>query len=262
MTQPNRKRSDSPTKTCTEPGCDRPLRARGLCGSHYNRSRYTPEQRHAKVTVPCDWCAKPCIKEAGRDKRYGGLFCSLDCRTAWSNERGYGFAGLSDEARAKGQAAAREARRLRATDRRYQAKLKLKRAARGHRGRKWVAGQCRRCGQAFVAQFNEMYIAAYCRNACKRTDKSERHQRRKRAGVSIPYSRYRIFVRDGWRCHICRKLTSKNQVTPHPRAPTIDHLVPLSEGGDDTPANVATACFLCNCTKRECGGGEQLALIG
>jgi len=51
---------------------------------------------------------------------------------------------------------------------------------------------------------------------------------------------------------------------PHPLAPTIDHLIPLADGGSDSPANVATAHFLCNSTKgeRHGGGGDQLTLIG
>ncbi|MBN2494383.1 MAG: hypothetical protein JXR96_07335 [Deltaproteobacteria bacterium] len=32
--------TDEQSKTCTEPGCDRPVRARGLCALHYQRVRY------------------------------------------------------------------------------------------------------------------------------------------------------------------------------------------------------------------------------
>lgn len=33
-----RNRADSPTKVCTEDGCVNPLRARGLCSTHYNKA--------------------------------------------------------------------------------------------------------------------------------------------------------------------------------------------------------------------------------
>jgi 5-methylcytosine-specific restriction endonuclease McrA len=51
---------------------------------------------------------------------------------------------------------------------------------------------------------------------------------------------------------------------PHPRAPTIDHVVPLSQGGADAPWNVKTAHFMCNSEKgdRTMPDGEQLMLIG
>jgi 5-methylcytosine-specific restriction endonuclease McrA len=51
------------------------------------------------------------------------------------------------------------------------------------------------------------------------------------------------------------------KVVPHPKAPTIDHIVPLSAGGDDTKANVQLACFLCNSIKGS-RGTQQLTLIG
>jgi 5-methylcytosine-specific restriction endonuclease McrA len=51
------------------------------------------------------------------------------------------------------------------------------------------------------------------------------------------------------------------QRVPHPKAPTIDHIVPVSEGGDDTRANVQLACFRCNSVKGP-RGSQQLALIG
>lgn len=52
------------------------------------------------------------------------------------------------------------------------------------------------------------------------------------------------------------------KAVPHPKAPTIDHVVPLAEGGADTAANVRLAHFICNSMRGNRGGGEQLALIG
>ena len=49
---------------------------------------------------------------------------------------------------------------------------------------------------------------------------------------------------------------------PDPEAASVDHIVPLSLGGDDTKANIQLAHFGCNCRKRNRGGGEQLRLIG
>lgn len=71
-----------------------------------------------------------------------------------------------------------------------------------------------------------------------------------------------IFERDHWKCGICGKRIGKSFKAPHPRSKSIDHIVPLSEGGDDTAANKRAAHLLCNTTRCNRGGGEQLALIG
>jgi 5-methylcytosine-specific restriction endonuclease McrA len=48
----------------------------------------------------------------------------------------------------------------------------------------------------------------------------------------------------------------------HLEAPTVDHIVPLDAGGDDTRANVQLAHRRCNSQKGNRGGGEQLRLVG
>jgi 5-methylcytosine-specific restriction endonuclease McrA len=93
------------------------------------------------------------------------------------------------------------------------------------------------------------------RNGC-----DQRRRARKRTATVEKFSSQEIFVRDRYRCHICKKRCRRNVVVPHPLAPTMDHLVPLAEGGEHTRANTATACFLCNSVKGERGGGEQLAI--
>ena len=74
--------------------------------------------------------------------------------------------------------------------------------------------------------------------------------------------RRKIFERDGWRCQICSKAVLRSKAVPHPRAPTIDHIIPLARGGTHEPANAQLACFACNCLKSHTGTGDQLRLIG
>jgi 5-methylcytosine-specific restriction endonuclease McrA len=69
-----------------------------------------------------------------------------------------------------------------------------------------------------------------------------------------------VFERDGYRCHLCKRMTKRGAVVPHPKAPVIDHLVPLGPG-DDAMHNVATACFMCNSKRRDVGPA-QLILFG
>lgn len=63
-----------------------------------------------------------------------------------------------------------------------------------------------------------------------------------------PYTRESIFQRDGWVCRICSESIDPTiRYTDDPGAcATIDHVIPLSRGGDDTPANVQAAHGSCN----------------
>ncbi|MEV4767786.1 HNH endonuclease [Micromonospora humida] len=235
------------TKPCSTDGCQRPscvARPRRLCSTHYN-ARYTPEQRHPKRhTATCVVCGKQW--STGRS---GREICSDECRSTEYSRR-----GLRPPAGSSSGGG-------RPWSRRTRAKRKLAKAARGSTGSRWVAGRCERCGKHFISALGSE-LGRYCSNTCKRRARSSRRRARERNAYSERYSRHHIFERDRWRCHICKRKTLADVAVPHPRAPVVDHLVPLAEGGDDTAANVATACFLCNSTKRERGGGEQLALIG
>lgn len=72
-------KADSPHKTCTLDGCERALRARGLCSSHYNAAHHP--NRHAKKMTPCTWCGTEVLKGSGGGRKYGAV-CSDQCR-AW-----------------------------------------------------------------------------------------------------------------------------------------------------------------------------------
>jgi 5-methylcytosine-specific restriction endonuclease McrA len=67
--------------------------------------------------------------------------------------------------------------------------------------------------------------------------------------------------RDSWRCHLCRRKVNPVLESPHDLSKTMDHLVPIADGGDHEPANLALAHRICN-TRRSTGGVVQLALIG
>lgn len=87
-------------------------------------------------------------------------------------------------------------------------------------------------------------------------------RRARKLDAFIEYvDRQQVFEHDGYRCHLCRRKTLRTKQVPHPRAPTIDHIVPLSRGGKHEYVNCRTACFLCNAQKNAYGGGEQLLLI-
>lgn len=98
-----------------------------------------------------------------------------------------------------------------------------------------------------------------------RQGKQRENRRRKaaRRGVSHePYTLAEIAKRDRRYCGLCHHRVAMTKAVPHPKAPTIDHIVPLADGGDDIKANVRLAHFLCNSRRGARGGTEQLWLIG
>jgi hypothetical protein len=85
---------------------------------------------------------------------------------------------------------------------------------------------------------------------------------RQRGARCEPYTLAEVAKRDHYHCGLCRKRVAMSRLVPHPKAPTIDHVIPLDAGGDDVKANVQLAHFICNSVKGNRGGGEQLRLVG
>jgi len=144
------------------------------------------------------------------------------------------------------------------------------------RVRSTVTKDCLTCGKTFSRP--KWQRRTYCSTACSNRrsvdpaspmlDRQTRYVAKSRArrlrhaltwdGVSDQ----QILDRDGWRCHICHRKIRTTYTNPHPKSPSIDHIVPLSEGGDDTAANKRAAHLDCNMARSNHGGHEQLALIG
>lgn len=217
-----------PQRTCGVSGCAKPHRARGLCTTHYNQ-QHQPD-RHRKSTVRCVVCGEATLK--AKRARHQPV-CSMYCR--WFLQNPVLSCPIPRTHPAHPEYASPQPERRTV----------------------WVAGRCGRCSRPFVDQHPD---ARYCSAVCASRAKQSRRRARKRGAEHVPYSRVDVFVRDGYRCHLCRRLTLRTAVVPHPRAPVIDHLVPLGPGADALH-NVATACFMCNSTRRDVGPA-QLLLFG
>lgn len=79
---------------------------------------------------------------------------------------------------------------------------------------------------------------AYAKTPTGRAIK-RRAQLRRRGVETVPYRREDIYIRDEGICHLCLEPVREEDFS-------IDHLVPISQGGPDSPENVAAAHFLCN----------------
>lgn len=125
----------------------------------------------------------------------------------------------------------------------------------------FVSGCCAGCGAPFTA-WTTTGIARFCSRRCGRSYGKDKRRAVKRGAYVADVHRKRIFERDGWRCQLCGKAVRRNASAPHPLAPTIDHIIPLAQGGTHEPTNVQCAHFLCNSRKGDRAASDQLRLIG
>lgn len=119
---------------------------------------------------------------------------------------------------------------------------------------------CAECGRLFVGRAGAG--RRYCSRSCgRRVEKRTRLRKLKQGARRETFTTREIAERDGWRCHICGKKVPDRPYKARALDPTIDHLVPVSAGGDHTRANVALAHNRCN-YDRSVGGEVQLRLVG
>lgn len=114
------------------------------------------------------------------------------------------------------------------------------------------------------AEYRRRYNADYYQRNKARKRSRVHAARARRYGVRFEtVIDTEIFERDRWRCGLCGERVNKNLAAPHILCASIDHIVPLSRGGEHTKANAQCAHWICNSIKNNRGdGGEQLALIG
>lgn len=125
---------------------------------------------------------------------------------------------------------------------------------------------CVVCSAEFVATRKDR---KYCSQSCANRAYNERRRLDGRAaeiaasrralerGAKIKGGkRLAILLADNYVCHLCGERTNVDAVYPDPAYPVIDHVVPLSKGGDHCPSNWRTAHNLCNSRRRDLSVSE------
>lgn len=126
-----------------------------------------------------------------------------------------------------------------------------------------VAGWCHHCGASYVAPRSARGTPPrYCTPRCTRQANAARRRARQSGAHVATVKRADVFKRDRYTCRLCGKRLAMKQQVPHPKAPTIDHIIPLADGGTHEMANVQAAHFICNSAKRDRATGNQLQLVG
>jgi len=122
---------------------------------------------------------------------------------------------------------------------------------------------CRYCGKVFISTGAR---AQDCSRACRhqwrklhnmkairanRRQSNHRRRVRQHFGVYEVFDSYEIFERDGWECQMCGIETLRewdaSDAALRAKSPTLDHIIPLSKGGNHTRENTQLLCWHCNC---------------
>lgn len=218
---------DSSGETCSEAGCDRPLRARGLCSSHYNQAHQP--NRHAPRLVQCAACGMDVMKMGGGGNARRPI-CSDRCRYKvthgrWPGENKQLIGPMPATCQAQPPAAATEP------------------------ALRFVGGTCLWCGATFLHDLRRSGVPSkHCSDRCTRKAVDARRDQRKGRFTVTRVLRSAIYERDQWTCQLCM-LPVDNTLPPHhPWAATLDHiecqswtLIP-----DHSPSNLRLAHRMCN----------------
>jgi len=123
----------------------------------------------------------------------------------------------------------------------------------------FIVKQCKECMKEFIVNYYAD-VRVFCSDKCvKRFFKRERRHRKKDRFVES-VSLGEIYLRDNGVCQLCGLKVNMNCRVPHPKSPTIDHIIPISLGGTHEQKNAQLAHFICN-SRRGNKGWAQLRLM-
>jgi 5-methylcytosine-specific restriction endonuclease McrA len=128
---------------------------------------------------------------------------------------------------------------------------------------------CATCARPLYVRLpSQLFCSDRCRQYWKnrssvrrRVNATRDYAKRGRSRPAESFDPRYVFERDQWRCQACGRSTRAHRF-PDARSATLDHIVPLSKGGEHTKANTRCVCFSCNCSKGNRATDDQLRLIG
>lgn len=219
------------------------------CG-HIARDRKRSRARLSPQRV-CPKCSSNFTAKAPNQ-----MHCSSGCTRKCYRKTcpGCGKESWHSQDQTKSQALCKQCRALRAAGIR-EIRAKERDAARVQR----PAISCIWCNRLFIPTTANQSSCSTVRR--KRIVCSRKHLQRRGLRQQPTISIAEIYSRDGGKCGLCKRKVSLLPKTPYRLSATIDHIVPISQGGSHTRQNVQLAHFGCNSAKRDRNCGSQLILI-
>lgn len=99
--------------------------------------------------------------------------------------------------------------------------------------------------RAIMRKAHNIYLERqWKKSAAAQRDRGARHRARKLNATIEHFTRHEIIDRDHSTCHICGKQCQPENIH-------LDHVIPLSKGGEHSRANVKVACAPCNIRKSD-----------
>jgi 5-methylcytosine-specific restriction endonuclease McrA len=213
-----------PTKPKLGASGRQPMYCRQACKQKAYEARHPSRPKKIKQPTLCAYFAKHCT----------GCGAAGGARRDWSR--------CHECIRRDGLAAARLSHRL---------MCEAKHKAAG------LVAKCGECSCSFCPTYGYSHAtlcqvcAAERLKASNRASKAARKARERRALVDR-VDPFVVFERDGWACRMCGTHTPREKRgTYEPDAPELDHIKPLSKGGEHSYANTQCCCRRCNGIKSD-----------
>lgn len=143
---------------------------------------------------------------------------------------------------------------------------KARYVAHNDNGRDRSPRPCSTCGTVLAPEYGDRR-RKFCSSECNAKSDAAKAIRkaakmRRRCAVAEAVDPLSVFERDGWRCQLCGiKTPIRLRGTYDCRAPELDHIVPISLGGEHSYRNTQCSCRKCNAAKSNTLLG-QLRLFG
>ena len=121
--------------------------------------------------------------------------------------------------------------------------------------------RCETCGKAYIAFHKLIDQRKYCSKNCNKRMNEAGRSARKRGATTTEKDAIKTLMQSKHKvCGICGLSIPKNARFPHPKSLSIDHIIPISKGGQHTLDNVQLAHLSCN-VRRGNRGKMQLDLF-
>ncbi len=272
--------ADYTFRACSVEGCLSKHKSQGFCAKHYMQSK-RKGLNHYSRSIKCSHCG-----DEFEPGNASAMYCSKRCKhAAWVKNNPDRPSLLRNRSRiqAKPKYSSVAFNKCNSCSKLFVSKRKMNYCCDACKPKPAYVSQikpssiCKHCGVEFVQSSTggrpSEYCSDECRDAKNRIIKKLHHVARRKARGSDSHRKRarrfgckyeavvtnKVLERDGYRCKLCGVKTPKRKRgTYDDDAPELDHIVPLSKGGEHSYLNTQCACRKCNIEKADKPLGQML----